>query len=254
MTVRIALLFALVACAQRSPNAVHRFPHDAHVASSNETTDETPRVTHNVVEPPCSGCTVDFPSERTDLEPLLVVLHGNREPASTASARWRDAALARGFVVVGLQCPRELGCVDGKWYAWRDTPTFVLEALATLKRELHIDPARTYLAGWSGGASAIGLHLAAWGPFSALVLHGGGQPPNDSLTCPPHAMPAYFLVGDGNPDHSLAIKLRDHLAHCGREAPLEWDVLHLAGHADEERALNRAKADQILDWLDLHAT
>jgi predicted esterase len=134
---------------------------------------------------------------------------------------------------------------------WRDTPAFVLEALATLQRDLHIDPARTYLAGWSGGASAIGLHLSKWEPFSAIVFHGGGQPPADGA-CPAHAMPSYFLVGDGNPDHDAAIALREHLKKCSGE--LEWDVLHLGGHADEERALDRAKAEHILDWLDTHAS
>jgi len=213
--------------------------------------DETERVTHNVVATPCSGCTVDLPSKRTDPQPILVVLHGNNESASAAAARWREAALARGIAVVGLQCPRDRGCEDGKWYAWSETPAFVLDALAKIGGDLHIDPARTYLAGWSGGASAIGQHLDAWKPFSAIVIHGGGQPPADGA-CPPHATPAYFLVGDANPAHGAAVKLREHLEHCA--GPLEWDLLPRAGHADEKRALDREKAEHILDWLDAHAT
>jgi len=239
MTIRFAV-FLTLACAS------------CRAASGEELGGETARVTHNVVESPCSGCTVDLPSERTEPErsqPLLVVLHGNNEPGSAAAARWRDAALAHGFAVVGLHCPRDRGCTDGKWYAWRETPSFVLESLAAIQRDMRIDPARTYLAGWSGGASAIGQHLGAWAPFSAIVIHGGGQRPAKG-ECPAHATPAYFLVGDGNPDHAAAIALRDHLATCA--GPIEWDVLAHAGHADEKRALDRDKGEHILDWLDSH--
>lgn len=241
MTIRIAvrltlgLTVALAAC---------------RAASGDEASRETPRVTHNVVSPPCSGCTVDLPSQRTEPQPILVVLHGNHETAKDAAARWRDAALARGFAVVGLTCPRDRGCDDGKWYAWDRTPRFVLEALAKVREQLPIDPARTYLAGWSGGASAIGEHLGAWQPFSAIVIHGGGQRPADGA-CPPHAMPAYFLVGDENPAHGAAVALREHLEKC--DAPLEWDLVRHADHAGEKRALDREKAEDILEWLDEHA-
>ncbi len=234
MTIRFALLLTLGLTACRA-------------ASGDETPRETKRVTHNVVSPPCSGCTVDLPSERTDPQPVLVVLHGNHGTAKEAAARWRDAALARGIAVVGLTCPRDRGCEDGKWYAWPETPSFVLGALATIGEDLRIDPSRTYLAGWSGGASAIGQHLDAWKPFSAIVIHGGGQPPADGA-CPPHAMPAYFLVGDENPAHPAAIRLREHLEKCA--APIEWDLVRGADHAAEKRALNREKASDILEWLD----
>lgn len=236
MTIRFAVLLTLALTACRE-------------ASSDRAAGESPRVTHNVVSPPCSGCTVDLPSERTDPQPILVVLHGNHETASAASARWRAAGLARGFAVVGLTCPRDRGCEDGKWYAWPETPTFVIESLATIARDMPLDPARTYLAGWSGGASAIGQHLDAWSPFSALILHGGGQPPADGA-CPPRTMPAYFLVGDANPAHGAAVKLREKLASCA--GPLEWDLMSNGDHADEKRALDRAKAEHILDWLDSH--
>jgi poly(3-hydroxybutyrate) depolymerase len=237
MTIRFAVVLTLALTGCRE-------------ASSEASATESPRVTHNVVSPPCSGCTVDLPPERRDPQPVLFVLHGNRGSAKAATARWRDAALARGFAVVGLMCPREEGCEDGTWYAWERTPQFVLESLGKVREQLPIDPARTYLAGWSGGASAIGQHLGAWTPFSAIVIHGGGQPPADGA-CPSHATPAYFLVGDGNPAHGAAIALRDHLEKC--DATVEWDLLRNAGHADEKRALDREKAAHILEWLDTHA-
>lgn len=235
MTIRFAILLtlALTACREASSDG------------------ESPRVTHNVVSPPCSGCTVDLPPERTDPQPILVVLHGNHETATAAAARWRDAALAKGFVVLGLTCPRDRGCEDGKWYAWKETPSFVTGALATIARDMPLDPARTFLAGWSGGASAMGRHLDAWRPFSALIFHGGGQPPANGA-CPPRPVPAYFLVGDANPAHGAAMKLREKLASCA--ARVEWDLMSNGDHADEKRALDRSKAEQILEWADTHAT
>lgn len=237
MTIRFVLFLTLALTACRE-------------ASGGDPGFETPRVTHNVVAPPCSGCTVDLPSQRTDPQPVLFVMHGNHEEGDVAAARWRDAALARGFAVVGLTCPRDQGCDDGKWYRFKQTPSFVLDALDAIKRDLRVDPARTYLAGWSGGASAIGRNLGAWKPFSAIVIHGGGQAPADGA-CPPHVMPAYFLVGSGNPAHGAAIALREHLEKCS--SPLAWDLLPRAGHGAERRALDRDKGEQILEWLDTHA-
>jgi poly(3-hydroxybutyrate) depolymerase len=238
MTIRFVVLLTLALTACRE-------------ASGDQPAESAPRVTHNVVSPPCSGCTVDLPPERTDPQPILVVLHGNHETATAASARWRDAALAKGFAVLGLTCPRHRGCDDGKWYAWRETPSFVTDALATIARDMPLDPARTYLAGWSGGASAIGQHLDAWTPFAGIVIHGGGQAPADGA-CPSRAVPVYFLVGDDNPAHAAAIRLREHLETCA--ARVEWDLLRGANHADEKRALDRDKGEHILDWLAAHAS
>lgn len=242
MTTRFVILLALVTAACRE-------------ASGDGTSRETARVTHNVVAPPCSGCTVDLPPERTDPQPVLFVLHGNRGSGKAVAARWRAAALSRGVAVVGLHCPRDRGCERGKWYAWSETPAFVLEALATIARDVPLDPARTYLAGWSGGASAIGQHLDQWAPFSAIVIHGGGQPPiangDGERACPPHAMPMYFLVGDANPAHGAAVSLREHVEKCA--SPIEWDLLPRADHAAEKRALDRRKGGQILDWLARHS-
>ncbi|CAN5802333.1 hypothetical protein BH11MYX3_BH11MYX3_03040 [soil metagenome] len=213
------------------------------------------RVTYTVVTPaaPCAGCTLAAPSERSGDLALLVTFHGDREHATSSPAtKWRDAAIARGFVVLGLECPVSLGCVDGRWYIANPSPSWVAEQIDAVARELPIDRSRVYLAGWSGGASYLGMNAPAWdGKAAAVVFHGGGQPPLASDLCPVGQLPAYFLVGDENPAHGATKRLRTYLDRCKQE--LAWELLPGAGHHDEAQALDRAKADQIISWLESHA-
>ena len=202
--------------------------------------------------PPCEKCTLDAPTEATRPLPLLVVLHGNNEDAAVAAKRWKDVAVERGFVVLGLHCPRGAGCEDGKWYRWTRTPTWIREQVREVIGAMPIDQTRIFAAGWSGGATALGMHAPVLDrTFAAVVFHGGGQPPLTTTACPTQAMPGYFLVGDQNPAHPAAKRLRAYYERC--EIELTWDLLPGAGHAREDQALDRAKAAQILDWLETHA-
>lgn len=199
------------------------------------------------VKAPCEGCTLDIPP-RTEPVPLLVVLHGNWETASDAAKRWRGAALARGWAVLGLQCPRALGCDDqARWYRWRGDPQWVFDQIAEVGKQRPLDSARMYIAGWSGGATYLGMMAPHWQRrFAAVVFHGGGQPPHAD-DCP-RELPAYFLVGDENPAHPAAVRLREYWKRCGQE--LAWDLLDGANHAKEDAALDANKAMVILEWLD----
>jgi poly(3-hydroxybutyrate) depolymerase len=201
-------------------------------------------------KPPCDGCTLDVPP-RTDPIPLLVVLHGNDESAGDAADRWRPAALSRGWAVLALRCPRGDGCDErGRWYRWRGEPDWVFAQVAEASRDRAFDRRRIYLAGWSGGASYMGLMAPHWHRrFAAVVFHGGGQPPAED-GCP-RDLPAYFLVGDRNPAHPSAIRLRTYWEQCGQE--VRWDLVEGANHAKEDEALDAVKAMQILGWLDRRA-
>src|SRR5579862_1765049 len=101
----------------------------------------------------CKGCTLELP-ETTDPVPLVVVLHGDREPASAAAARWRPATTQHGWALLALQCPTELGC-KGSWWQWDGDPSWVRDQVTAAATQHAIDPARIYLVGWSGGASYI---------------------------------------------------------------------------------------------------
>lgn len=199
---------------------------------------------------PCARCTVDVPDTRRPA-PLLVVLHGNHESAEDAAKRWRTAALARDWALLSLQCPEAKGCDDvGRWYRWRGEPSWVFAQVDELVRQHPIDQSRIYLAGWSGGATYIGSNMAEWHRrFAAIVIHGGGQAPANKA-CGPQPLPTYFLVGDKNPGHGGAKRLRNYVQDC--EHVHVWDLLDGANHAAEDRALDTQKAARILDWLDDH--
>jgi len=193
---------------------------------------------------PCAGCALDVP-RRYGRAPLLVIMHGDHERASAASDRWRHAARARGWAVLSLQCP----CESESWYKWAGSPSWIRAQVDEVARKIAVDRDRVYLVGWSGGATYIGMNAAAWpNEFAAIVIHGGGQPPDDDA-CPSH-LPAYFLVGDRNPAFPAAKRLRAYLETCGQE--VRWDLVEDADHHDEDAALDASKAHRILGWLDQH--
>jgi poly(3-hydroxybutyrate) depolymerase len=197
--------------------------------------------------PPCSGCTLDVAASDTPV-PLVVVLHGNTDNGRERAAKWREPVLRRGWALLSLECPGSLGCEDRKWYRWQHDPGWVREQVRDVSRRVRIDHSRIYLVGWSGGATFIGKHLHAWPRmFAAAVIHGGGVPPRDEA-CLDRAFPAYFLVGDRNPGHGGAKRLRAYFERCGQE--VRWDLLPGANHAKEDRALTPNKTDEILRWLE----
>jgi poly(3-hydroxybutyrate) depolymerase len=194
---------------------------------------------------PTHADVIDLPAGR-DAVPLVVVLHGDREHAEAAAARWRASTAKRGWALLALECPHDLGCKDSFW-RWDGEPAWVVEQVAAIAKRRAIDRTRVYLVGWSGGASYIGARASAWSrDFAAIVLHGGGMAP-ESADCPDPGLPAYFLVGDRNPLHYLAKQLRGYFDACHQD--VTWDVVAGADHAKEEAALTPRKAAAILDWL-----
>ena len=193
---------------------------------------------------PCKGCVISLPDGK-EAVPLVVVLHGDREHASAAAARWKTAVAKRGWALLAIECPADRGCKQS-WWQWDGEPSYVFDLIDAVGKARAIDPARVYLVGWSGGASYIGYRAQAWSTrIAAVVLHGGGMPPaSDDCVA---KLPAYFLVGDRNPLHSLAVRLRAFFDGCQQD--VTWDLVQGADHAKEETALTAKKAATILDWL-----
>ncbi len=199
---------------------------------------------------PCAGCRAVLPPPSGDPTapiPLLVVLHGDwgLGPGDML-ASWERHALAKGVGVLALQCPRDQGC-KGSWWQWNGEPSWVtaqVDALATSSKRA-FDRDRLFLAGWSGGATYIGLRAQTLErTFAGLVYHGGGMAPFDS-TC--HAQgSAFFLTGTGNPLHSHVVGLRRFHEACNDD--VTWKVLPGADHTAEWKALD-AHGGAIVDWL-----
>jgi predicted esterase len=191
---------------------------------------------------PCKGCLLELPKGE-DKVPLVVVLHGDREHAKNAAARWRAAVKAKGWALLALECPKDEGCKDSFW-KWNGEPQWVLDQIAAVAKQRELG--RVYLVGWSGGATYLGWHPKAWeGVATAVVFHGGGSAPSDQ-TCV--ALPAYFLVGDKNPLHYLTKGLREYFDTC--KQTVVWDLVKGGDHAREAKALTAKKARVILDWLE----
>jgi poly(3-hydroxybutyrate) depolymerase len=237
MHARLAVAFALLTAACKT---------DSHhgVAHAEPAAHESPRETLQIA-PPCAGCTLDVPASDHAI-PLLVIMHGDRESAAAAAERWRAVTNARGWALLSLQCPRDQGCQDS-WWQWGGDPHWITRQVATVIGRARIDRSRVYLAGWSGGGSYIGMYAQYWHEtFAAVVIHGGGQPPI-SARCPAQRMPAYFLVGDENPAHPAAKRLRAYYEKCGED--ITWDLIEGADHEQEKAALDRRKSEHVLDWL-----
>jgi poly(3-hydroxybutyrate) depolymerase len=228
--VLLAWLAAFLAQASESRAAVKAPRTSAHSTTSSAA--------------PCAGCALDVP-RRHGRVPLLVIMHGDHERASAAADRWREAAHARGWAVLSLQCP----CKSESWYKWDGSPSWIRAQVDAVARKIAVDRERIYLVGWSGGATYIGMNAPAWpNDFAAVVIHGGGQSPEDDA-CPSH-LPAYFLVGDRNPAFPAAKRLRAYLEACGQE--VHWDLVRGADHRDEDDALDAGRARKIVGWLGNH--
>jgi poly(3-hydroxybutyrate) depolymerase len=181
-----------------------------------------------------------------DPSPLVVLLHGDAESARTLFDAWAPAAEARGFAVLAPMCPREAGCDSRSWWRWNGSPSWLLDQVGALSDRRALDPERMWIIGWSGGASYVGFRTQEFErSFAAIVVHGGGMPPARA-GCSSSPASVYFLVGDANPLHALAVQLRDYYEDCHHA--VTWTLLHGADHRGEWRAL-ASHRDAILDWL-----
>jgi poly(3-hydroxybutyrate) depolymerase len=248
--VSLRLLLALTALAALAALACSPAPAAAD-PDAKPAPKSAPPAKPATLKPPCPGCMLDAFGAAGAKQPLLVVLHGDHEQASTAAARWRAAAKTRGWALLALQCPAAEKC-GPSWWQWNGDPRWIRDRVADVAAQIPIDPERTYLAGWSGGATYMGLRAPAWpDTFAAVVIHGGGMAPREETApCPTRTLPAYFLVGNQNPLHELAQDLRDYFTRCKQE--LRWDLIAGADHPKEDAALDGKRALAILDWLAAH--
>ncbi|HRI68157.1 MAG TPA: hypothetical protein PK156_28200 [Polyangium sp.] len=207
---------------------------------------------------PCKGCLYWPPPENAQNSPLLVVLHGDAPGGKTPLVK-RDSepfvkvAVERGISVLAPMCPKDEGCRVGSYWQWvdGDPPAWIAKQIDAVRRDFSLDADRTWIAGWSGGASFLGYHYMRLGErYAAVVFAGGGIAPA-AKTCASCSPPAYFMVGDKNPLHHLAKDLKTNVLSCTKD--VTWDLLPGNDHAGEWRSLGRTgKVGEILDWLAKH--
>lgn len=193
----------------------------------------------------CRGCIASV-SQASEPAPLLVTLHGDwGAMAPELHAAWERFAAPRGVALLSLTCPADLGC-QRSWWQWNGDPAWITEQIDRLAARRMIDRERMWIAGWSGGASYLGMRTQELErTFAAMVIHGGGMWPSRG-GCSPEKAPIVFLVGDRNPLHAHALKLREHYESCGNE--VSFMLLHGAEHTAEWAALDK-RGGEILDLL-----
>lgn len=199
---------------------------------------------------PCDGCVVvGERAEKTSApSPLLVVLHGDEGGPSRVQTVWSTIAKKKGVVALFPTCPRAEGCTTGSFWRWNGDATWLLDQVRKLEAAYAIDPARRYVAGWSGGTTYLTFQFDKWFPtFAAASLTGGGAP---GSRCFPRAggacAPVLYRMGVKNPLFDLAEGAKDQIAGCGHA--VDWKVLPGLDHEGEWRAY-AADAESILDWL-----
>lgn len=195
----------------------------------------------------CKGCL--FVPAKGEHRPLLVLLHGDKQPPRRMLAAFRAAAARHDVALLTPPCPEELGCDRKSFWRWSGDPSWLADLVERTLAAHDLDPDRVALAGWSGGATYLGTHMAALGDrYSAAVLVGGGSP---NASCAATPLPIFMLQGDRNPLHHLAVALRRRLEECHHD--VTWQLAPRADHAAEWRALTRPATQRtIFDFLDAH--
>jgi predicted esterase len=198
---------------------------------------------------PCSGCiTIAPPSYSPDKPaPLLVLLHGDEGTTSLVLRAWKAPLERRGYLLLALRCPKNLGCEKSYW-RWGGDPAWIVAQVDAVASAFNVDRGRVYLSGWSGGSTYLTLSSPLLSPrFAAINVNGGGAPPR-SPSCAPCKAPVYYFMGGQNPYLSSAEAARDHFKQCGQE--VVWDFAPRLDHTGEFGALAGPVAERVLDWLE----
>ncbi len=90
---------------------------------------------------PCKGCLVVPPSTDAGPAPLLVTLHGDIDHADTTAAPWIPAIRARGWALLGIECPVAEGCDKGSFWRWNGPVDWLVRQIAAVRARFPIDGA-----------------------------------------------------------------------------------------------------------------
>jgi len=173
---------------------------------------------------------------------LLVFI--SPEPAFRAPREWRTLLNSRGIILV---TPRNAG--NAHPVVFRRIP-LALHALENIVHRFPIDPARTYIGGWSGG-SRVALSIAIAYPdlFRGGLLIAGSDPVGDADSMLPNLLPndqalltrlqtdtrLVMLTGDKD---TAPLRLDERTLESSREAGINGTLIRMrdTGHVMPDRS------------------
>ena len=200
---------------------------------------------------PCKGCMTFAPRSDGSARPLLIALHGDDAGTGKLFRALRPACEQERVILVSLRCPVDLGCGTSYWQ-WHGTathdPAWISAQIAAAKARFTVDAARTYAAGYSGGATYLGWYGPTYpGDFAAIAHIAGGMP--WGTPCPGCKVPVLFTLGANDPMLVPYTRpLRDYYASCGGHE-IVWQTLLGVTHDGIIPTVQAGKGKEILTWL-----
>ena len=205
---------------------------------------------------PCQGCNVVTPPGYEHGQPtkLLVTLHGDEGDPDYIQWKLETPARNAGYLMLNLQCPRDLGCgaYEGSWWRWEAYSNqhdieWLGRQVDAMEAEYNVDLNRIYLAGFSGGSSYLSEYPWIYTMrYAGLVYFAGGYNPGRyGYSCSDAVckIPAYFLIGTEDFLLPGAGQIRDYLTGCGHE--VEWNLVQ-----GEEHGIIDREVPSVFAFLD----
>jgi len=197
----------------------------------------------------CVGKT-DYPfwiqvpkNEKTEKQPVLIVLHGRSLSGTNLEKVKRYgvlSAIKKGREIPGIIVAPQLA--SGPW-----NPDKLLQLLEYIQKNYNTDSSRIYVCGMSLGGYGT-LHFA--GKYAdkitaAVAICGGG---NSKDACKLGSIPLW--IQHGNNDRSVPLsessKIVAAIKKCNPNAPCEFTIVEGGTHGSVERIFHK---DAIYNWL-----
>ncbi|HZS03587.1 MAG TPA: PHB depolymerase family esterase [Blastocatellia bacterium] len=171
--------------------------------------------------------------------PLLVTLHGSGKNGKSLVEKWKDLAVAQGFIVAGPDASN-----SEAWAISADGPDALRDLVESLKVKYPINDRRVYLFGHSAGANfALLMGLLESEYYAAAAVHAGAIH-RDSQAYIDRArrkIPLSIFVGDSDQFFPLAMinETKEALIRRGHQPEVTIIKNHDHNYYDAAAKLNR---------------
>lgn len=174
--------------------------------------------TYYVFVPPGGPPTAGFP--------MLLLLHGSGHDGRSLLDPWKGLAAREGIVLVA---PNSID--PSTWAAPLDGPEPLVAIADAVREKNHVDPARVYLFGHSGGAAfALLMAIAKPDSFAAIAVHAAVLHPRAEplLTQVTRKTPIQLQVGTVDPYFPLPAV--HHTRDLFLAAGFPFELIEIPGH------------------------